>query len=270
MSAELTLPASELAKFTESMHVIAQASGRAAEDVLKAETGIILKQWAARTKVATEKKALIRARTRAATGAGVSKHGSVFYGTTVNTGRRGGTPGVVWFRTRRKKYQQAGFVRDDGTYKFSWLHYAREGWEDIKYKTETYAKALAIQMKYAKRTIGLGRQSVVQIADRLGIDLNKVKGGGNLSARAIQKARDALASTGYRYTNGTGAEYRQGSRYFIELLNTYPRNTKTGMDATLAGVISGRVKYFENNMERGVFLAQSRVAQKYPWLQVAA
>lgn len=270
MSAELTLPASELAKFTQSMHVIAQASGVAAEEVLKNEAGVILKQWAGRTKVATEKKALIRARTRAATGAGVSKHGSVYYGTTINTGRKGGTPGVIWFRTRRKKYQQAGMVRDDGSYKFSWLHYAKEGWEDIKYKTELYAKALAIQMKYAKKTIGLGRQSVVQIADRLGINLNKVRGGGNLSARGIQKARDALASNGYRYSNGSGAEYKQGSRYFIELLNNYPRNQKIGMDATLAGVIAGRVKYFENNMERGVFLAQAKTAAAYPWLKVAA
>jgi hypothetical protein len=231
---------------------------------LIAEAGVILKTWAGRTKVGDPARAIIRARSRAAKASGVSKHGSVLYGVTVNTGRTGGIPGNVWLRTRRGKYSMAGVVSDSGGVRFSWLHHGKEEWEELQERTQLYARNLVGELKYATKSVGLARQSVIQIADDLGIDIAQVKGGGTLSAAGIAKARAAIASNGRAYRNGTGLSGGDKGKSFVELINRLPYNQKLGMDRTLAGVLAGRAKFIQTSYEKGALASFSTAQRAFP------
>lgn len=267
MIASATVPESELAKLPIALRAIAGAAGVAGRDALRGFAGVVLKAAAGATPVSTKGKSIMRARTRSARKTGVSRVGSAAFGTTVNTGRKGGKPGLIWFRTRGGKYQLAGTVSDRGTVRPSWRHYSRQGWDDISYKATLYAQTVAEQMKYAAKTIGLARQSWVQIADALGIRLEDVKGGGRLSASAVAQARRAVTSNGQSYANGLGVEERRNKTLFLKLINRYPRGQKLGFDRTLAGVLVGQVRYFERNMELGVFNSIEKTVRAYPFLK---
>lgn len=277
MSAELTLPASELAKFNHSIRSIAAASGMAAKDVLRAEAGVILKTWAGRTKVSTKENAIKRGRKRLLRSLGLTNN-DLGEGVTINAGiKKSKIPGLLWIKPLRvgkgSTWRVGGTVSDTGEFKVGYgrrNHFSDMQWSSARNAAAKFGQRVAKALAMAENTVGLGRQSVIQIADALGIKLELVRGGGTLSAEGIAKARFALAANGHRYVNGTGGQFERVNRFFIELVNRYPKNEKIKMDRTLAGVIAGRIQYFDKNMEQGVFLAQRRVAQKYPWLNVAA
>lgn len=271
MAATLTLPDAELAKFSEAMRTIVAVTGASAEEVTRGFAGRVLKKWAGKTKVIPEKIIVWRSRTRAAQVAGVYK--PRIHGITVNTGRRGGDSGVVWYRTRKDKWQVAGHIVRDATTSASfvpaWLHFKTSEWGDINQAAGNYATQLQRILAHSLKAVGLARQSVIQIADALGINLSAVPGAG-ISTSGIVKARAAIASNGQRYVNGTGRAQWQAQRFFVELNNHYPPGVRIGMDATLAAVIGAEVKYYERNLANGVFLAHERVARAYPFLRVAA
>jgi len=276
MSATLTVPASEIAKLSGAFNAIARNARVAGEQVLRGEAGIILKACAGRTKVSTQKKADQRSALRVLnkggldlTGSGGTTPGDI----TVNAGWRGAF-GKVWVRSpanRRgtgRPFRLAGQINKTSfAFKPERYHWKTGAWIDI---VETAAD-VAYQMRKAipagRKAIGLARQSWVQIADSLGIRLESVQGGGSLSAAGLAKARAAIAATGRRYTNGLSRQER-GARASITLINRYPRGRKMGMDRTLAGVLIGRVRFFQQNMRRGVFSSIANTARAYPYLTV--
>jgi len=115
-----------------------------------------------------------------------------------------------------------------------------------------------------RRSVGLARQSVVQIADALGIDLLTVKGGGTLSDAGIAKARAALASNGQSYRNGIGLQGGNKVYDHVDLINTLPYGRKIGMDRTLLSVLNGQNKYFEKSYAKGAFDSQRKACAGYP------
>ena len=268
------IPREELDKFAAAMRAIAQVSQVNGEEVVRGEAGVILKTWAGRTKVATEAKAVLRGRKRLIKRIGLTSApdpGDI----SINVGLKG-QAGRVWVRSPAKRhghpagrpFRIAGMLMDDGSFTASPYHQKNAIWGQLMRTTGLAGPAIARAVAAAKKTIGLGRQSIIQIADRLGIKLETVKGGGALGATAIAKARAALASNGQLYVNGLASVSKTADHFSITLINNYPRGMAQKMDSTLAGVIAGRVKFFERNMGEGVFLAQSRVAKAYPFLQV--
>lgn len=247
------------------MRDVVTVTGESAETVTRGFAGRILKRWAGKTKVAEKPSITLRARTRAAVLSDASQ-GKVRY-TTVNTGRKGREPGIVWHRTRKGKFQVAGQIVAESAFVPSWLHYSNSDWEMIKTTATKYAYELRRGLAAGLKAAGLSRQSVVQIADTIGIDLSKVPGQG-ISLAGIAKARAAIASNGNHYQNGTGKAQWISQKFIIEMINNFPLGKKAGMDVVLAGVISSEIKYYERNMAEGVFLAQSRVAKAYPFLNV--
>jgi hypothetical protein len=280
MSATLTVPASELAKLSGAFKAIARSARVSGEAVLRGEAGIILKTCAGRTKVATQKKADQRSALSVLNKGGLDLTGSA--GTqpgdiTVNAGWKGPF-GRVWVRSpvRRNerlgkhpaRFRLAGQINKTSfSFKPERFHWKTGTWIDIVEAAADVAYQMRKAIPAGRKAIGLARQSWVQIADSLGIRLESVQGGGALSAAGLAKARSAIAATGRRYTNGLSRQER-GARASITLINRYPRGRNMGMDRTLAGVLIGRVRFFQQNMRRGVFFSIANTARAYPYLTV--
>lgn len=261
-------PAAEA--YTRAFRTLWQLPGFDPVLALRAEAGVILKTWAGRTKVAKPSQIEIRARLNALRRMGLTQ-GDV----TINAGIRG-QPGLVWHKTRlvtggtargrtKRGYAPVGRMHPT-SHRFTalWRHFIDRDWRDINDAVLDAEAAINRDMKLAERSAGISRQSVIQIADDLGIDLGKVKGGGNLSAAAIAKARAAIASNGRAYKNGVGTSGGDAAKSFVDLLNRLPFGTKIGMDRTLAGVLSGRAKFIAKSYEKGAFDSLRKAAKAFP------
>jgi hypothetical protein len=234
--------------------------------ILRAEAGVIIKTWAGRTRVTTEEKAERRTRSSVAWRLAMQKTDRNPYSITVNDGSRRGIEGLIWFRTRNGKFQNVGAIYSGGFFSANHLHYKDADWERILEGVTAYTRLMLERRPKVMASRGLARQSVVQIADTLGIDLTSVEGGGSLSAAGIAKARAAIASNGAHYQNGTGQEEGDAIKYHVDLINRLPYNSKLGMDSTLIGVVAGRAGYIQRSYEKGAFDSMKRVAAAFPEL----
>lgn len=109
---------------------------------------------------------------------------------------------------------------------------------------------------------GLAKQSVLQIADRLGI---KISAPGYVAT--------ALASTGKRYPENTAVRLQRRTGLLqISFENSQPtiNQERVGGRRALQRAIDGRVKYFMTNMARGVFDDVKNIAKRYPGMKVGA
>jgi hypothetical protein len=107
---------------------------------------------------------------------------------------------------------------------------------------------------------GLAKQSVLQIADRLGVSIS-----------APGYVRTALASTGKRYPENTSVQLRRRTGLLqITFENSQPtiNQERVGGRAALQKAINGRVDYFLNNVARGVFDDVKNIAIRYPGMRV--
>jgi hypothetical protein len=255
-----------MANYGRALRMLRTLPGFSHKQILRAECGSILKAWAGRTKVSTEEEALWRARFRAGKRAfgDVSSIDRNPYGISVNTGLRGGYPGEVWYRHPvSKKFQQAGVINDHGGFTPAWIHWKSAAWSGILEGSERYATELKGQLILAPKTVGFARQSVVQIADDLGIDLNKVNGGG-INAKGLAKARAAIASNGRAYKNGSGTQSGDEQRFLIRLTNNLPFAIKAKMDRDILGIMRGRAKFIETAYRKGAMRSAGRVAKSFP------
>lgn len=268
----------ELRKFADSGRVISAAIGTSVQLWARAEAGVILKTWAGRTKVATAEKlgrrGLLRAyrEARNLVKAGWYRNkGRTDPGeASINLGIRAGQFGKVYYRTRKRGIHMkgAGFQDVFGAGFSRGKRIDSRDWPTISSMVSNFRAHYEAMVAAAKRSAGLSRQSIVQIADDLGIALETVKGGGTLSSAGIAKARAALASNGQAYRNGYGVVSQTAKEFYLTLVNRYPKIGPLQMDTTLQGVILGRVRYFERNLAEGTFLAASRAAKAYPYLEV--
>lgn len=266
MPVKVSVDAREIGRrYGQALREMQRLTGFSMERILKAEAGSILKLWAGRTKVAKPAQITLRARLKAARDLGFTQArapGDV----TINAGLRG-PYGRVWVKTSRGKYRMAMGPKFQPV-RYRW---ARDTWTDIEEAVHDFGRVERKLTQGGKRAAGLSRQSVVQIADALGIKLETVPGSG-ASPAAIAKARRALASTGQYHSNGTGRGLFVGAneRAVITLLNSLPYNTSRGlaMERTLALILAGRTGYFDRNYRTGVFGSLDTIAKKYPGLRV--
>lgn len=245
---------------------LARFTGLDVAEVIRAEAGSILKACAGSTKVASQKTATIRGRLRLIRGLGYTRArnpGDI----TINAGLRG-PAGRIWRRGENRRYKLAGVLSDSGTPRWEKRHFSRIQWLDIMDATAAVAAGLRRAIAASLQSIGLARQSWVQIADDLGIPLETVPGG-RLSPAALAKARAALASSGRPYVNGTGREeYSVARGFFIRLTNQLPYGQRIGLDLVLARAINGRAAYFARNVRAGTFDRLDAIARAYPGLRL--
>lgn len=261
------------AQLSAGLKDIARLTGFSEKVVTKGEAGAILKTWAGRTKVATRDKVEYRARKRALHDLGYTKAGrdAAPGAITINTGTRG-IAGRVWVKThgkRGKPWREAG-VMNVKTFGFQPRNYRWKDADWLAIQNAVVDSELAIKKatELGAASAGLARQSVVQIADKLGIDLTKIPGGG-ASPAAIAKARLAMTSKGQRFINGTASETEEknAGRYFVTLINSLPYHAKAGLDRTLAGVIAGRVGLYRRTFANGAFKSIIATARSYSWMR---
>lgn len=235
----------------------------APQRTLLGEAAVILKTWAGRTSVSTLARADLRTwvhtvRSLDLTGGKRNADATI----TVSAGLRG-PRGRVWMRKRDgsgwRRTHNAGFSPIN-------QHYKRGDWIDLQEAIATVQSAVRRNIPKGRGAVGIARQSVIQIADDLGIALENIPGGGTLSAAGIAKARAAIATTGRMYRNGYGQQGGNEVRHYVDLFTRLPYGTTIGMDRTLAGVLAGRAKYIEKSYETGAFNSVRAAARSFPAL----
>lgn len=258
------------AKLSAALKDIARMTGFSEKQVTLGEAGAILKTWAGRTKVATAPVIEYRARKRALHDLDFTKKSGPG-GITINTGTRGAA-GRMWVETngkRGKPWRIAGKM-DVVNLGFTPanVHWKNRDWIDVQEAAATAASGIRRESEKGKRSQGLARQSVIQIADAAGIDLTKIPGGG-ISPSGVAKARRAIASDGNAYINGTASqtEERNAGRFFVTLINSLPYHAKAGMDSTLAGVIAGRTGLYRRTFQTSAYKGIQSAARSYPWIR---
>lgn len=268
------------AAYAAAFRRLARMSGFDHRTVLRAEAGSILKAWAGRTKVSTVEKADRRSRLHTVRSLGYTQakeRGDV----TVNAGFRPAPFGRIWLKVRNNGGRNAfimakgaNFTEPTGSGIFTLER--RRGYQRLGTQTPVWAGniddairnvqgKLKTAVAKGRRAMNLSRQSVVQIADSLGIDLARVPGGG-LSAAGLAKARAAMATTGVSHRNGMSAQGGNEIGAYVDLINRLPYGVKIGMDRVLAGVVAGRAKFIERAYAKGAFDSVKRTAAAFPGL----
>ncbi len=256
----MSIPSTELRKFTEAGNAIAQAAGVTLEQWAEAESAQILSGWAALVNAQTVEQAETRGRTRVLRKLGLTRGAE-----TINSGLRG-PEGRVRVKTRRGKYQLAGVVgHNAGPFTPTRHKLAAGEWGGAIDSVQAYQGEAGV-IAMAKRTIGLARQSIVQIGDMLGIALERIAGG--LTAGDIARARSAVAGDGQTYQNGFGVRQKSAGAFSIELINRYPNLHQAKIDSALAQTVSGRIELMEAALSGKLGTATQRVAAAFPYLQV--
>jgi len=266
-------------RFNQAMVALQRVSGQTMKQVLRSEVGHILKECAAKTKVATEEVIDRKSTLGAVKKLGLTQaetRGQV----TVNAGWRRNSPAFrVWMKVReragRKGYilaRGAGFSFPEGTATLLKSPGSKAG-TDVWLGTvigavSSVVRAVPPAIRLGRASIGLARQSWVQIARSLRIDLKTVAGGG-ISAAGIAKAEAALASDGKAYINGSGREYGDAKKVIIQLTNRLPYVRRAKLDAVLARAINGRANKIAKAMKDGVFNSAKRTLARFPGLYVS-
>jgi hypothetical protein len=106
---------------------------------------------------------------------------------------------------------------------------------------------------------GLARNSWLQIAQKLGITLNRIAGGAQVAK--------AHPSTGASYQPGSGIKVEGPGQLYYEIRNSYPfEKFKIPGEEILSRSIQGELGYFEKNLKHGVFQDLAAIAKKYKGL----
>lgn len=230
--------------------------------VVLEEAAVILKTCAARTPVAKPAAIVQRARMTAVKALSLNR-GDL----TVNAGLHG-PAGRVWARSHgprsKGKFRMAFGPGSGMTGAAVPYHWTTADWRKIRAKVQDFKSVYARILADAKRSAGLARQSWVQIADKIGVHLETVPGGGHLSASQIDQARAATSSRGRHYQNGTGMREKDDQKFFVTLVNGLPFGRKLKFDTLLTTVIEGRAKYFATSVRLGVFQSMDTIAKRYP------
>jgi len=269
-----------MAATSQTLKRLGQLTNFSQRQVLIGFAGVVLKRWAGLTKISTQAKTDRNSRLRAVKHFGLSGGGAekARGDVTVNAGfRKDKLPfGMVWIKVHNKHGKKnwilakgPKFSNPTGSATFTWYKRKMSGtsakWmARVDKATSDVSGAVPGYISRGRRSVGLSRQSVVQIADALGIDLTRVVGGGTISAQAIGAAKAALASTNKFHRNGTGAQGGTSTHDWVDLINTLPYARKIGMDRTLLGVLAGQAKYFERSYAKGAFDTQAKAVRAYP------
>ena len=260
-------PSKAVAAYTRAFQHLRTLPGFSLQQLLRAEAAVILKTWAGKVKVAKPQEIDDRARYSALVHLGAttaSKPGDV----SINVGKRGSEAGLVWQRTKGERgngrpYVLAGRMAKDGRFIANWRHFTSRQWADVMDTVIDAELAINKEIKLGRKSIGLARQSVIQIADDLGINLEAVRGG-QLSSAAIAKARAAMTRSGKAVKNGRGTQGGDDTKYFVELMDSLPYGRAIGIDRELAGVLARRGKAMTIAFQKGAGDSIAKAKKSFP------
>lgn len=114
---------------------------------------------------------------------------------------------------------------------------------------------------------GLARQSWVQIADAIGVDIESVPPGGSAQSAL---ARRAIAVNGRSYLNGRAIQEAAQDAFLLTLVNESPIVIKRDGAGRMQRAIDARTTAFNIALRKGVFQNVKARAQRYPGIFVSA
>lgn len=262
----------ELRKLHDAGKAIAAAANVGLEQWARGASGVILKDWTANIALADPKRIDDRARGRTNLEIGISrKQNPSFsgnpYQVSINTGgKKRDKHGVVWTRNpKSKKWAVVGTV-NGGTFNPAHRHWTDEAWAKMSAGAEKFATIAPKLIERGRSAAGLARQSVIQIADVLGIALESVRGGIGLGGADIAKARGAVASDGKKYQNGFGSYVKTATSFEITMIDRYSRNREARVAEALDVAIATQTVQFKSNARQKVFESVEKTVKAYPYL----
>jgi hypothetical protein len=241
--------------YSRALAAMAKLTGLEPKKLVDAEAGIILKTCAAKTKVATAAVVQTGARVRALRGSGLTS-GKI----TINAGARAPFGRVWWRNPETGKWV---LIFGDAFSKMP-RHINDPAFADVRQTVATARQKMGRAVKLAKASAALARGSWVMIADKLGIKLENVQGGGSLAASSITKARAAKAR-GNKQTANAAAKREESKRlYVLTLINRLPYGRFLGFDRLLTVTIAGRAKFFATAVKKGFDGSLKQTAKLFP------
>lgn len=247
-------------QFNRAMVDLQRVSGQTMKQVLRSETAEILNVCVKRTKVAKKEVVQRRAQLKVIKKEELTqaRHPGQ---TTVNAGWKKAAPyGRVWLKVRPGG--KNSFVLGRGP------DFSSPAGRSIAPRTGDWAEfvthsAMLVTSKVPEAirrgfsSIGLARQSWVQMAESLRLNL-----------RGLGDGEDAGAARS-KYQNGIGTERGDGEKYVITLTNRLPYGRRAKLDAIMARAINSRATAFYSAVKRGVFDSTKKTLAKYPGLYVS-
>lgn len=262
----------ELRKLHDAGKTIASAANVGLEQWARGASGVILKDWTANIALADPKRIDDRARGRANKDIGITRKqnpsfSSNPYLVSINTGgKKRDKHGVVWTRNAKtKKWSVVGVV-NGGTFTPAKKHWKDETWAKMSAGAEKFAAIAPELIRRGHSAAGLARQSVIQIADALGIALESVRGGIGLGGADIGKARSAVASDGKTYQNGFGTYLKSATSFEITMIDRYPKNREAKVGQALDIALATQTVQFQRNGREKVFESVEKTVKAYPYL----
>ncbi len=190
---------------------------------------------------------------------------------TTNQGTRGTLPaGTQWMREVSTDFRTRKGVKGKGGETVNYIvrggdqrHWSNVRW--ARYQATAAQRqgdldqSLRIRERMAKESIGLTRQSWVQVADALHLELH---------APRLGKIRAAVASNGRQYANGFGYPEESDAGFELVLENSLPSLVRGDGAGILQRAINTRLDAFEIEVKKGVLADLQTFAARYPGLDI--
>lgn len=258
------------AKLSAALKDIARLTGFSEKQVVRGEVGAILRTWAGRVGQADPAKVIVRNRLRLLKTLGLTSADTNAAGVTINAGIRGVAGQVYWRAKNNRKFLPAGIVNPaTGQFNRFPMRFSKKIRDMIDAKQEAFRALEPRTRNMALASRGLAQQSIIQMGDAIGIRMETVPATrSGISAKELARAREAKASNGKSYINGTGSEqYNEIGKYFVTLINTYPLGNKIKLPGKLAWTIAGRIGIYRRTFANGAFKSIETAARNYPWMK---
>lgn len=247
-------------QFNRAMVDLQRVTGQTMKQVVRSETAEILSTCVKKTKVA--KKNVVQRKEQL----GVIKKEKLTQAespgrSTVNSGWKLKAPyGRIWLRVRQGNTKAFILARGADFSAPSGRAILRPGtgkWNDfVNQAASTVTGKVPTAIARGFASIGLGRQSWIQMAESI-----------RLNIRGLLDGEDAMASRA-QYQNGVATEQQSGNKYIITLINKLPYVRRAKLDAILARAINQRTALFNRAIRSSVFNSAKKTLAKYPGLEV--
>lgn len=244
-----------VANYNRALAAMSKLTGLDPKKIVDAEAGIILKTCAAKTKVATAETVRTGARLRALRGSGLTSGK-----TTINAGARAPFGRVWWRNPETGKWV---LLFGDNFSKMP-RHINNPAFAEVRQTVSTARQKIARAVAMARQSAALARGSWVAIADKIGIKLETVLGGGSLAASSITKARAARARGNKQVTNAAAKREESIKGYLLTLINRLPYGRLIGFDRLLKATMAGRAKFFSTAVAKGFKGSLEQTAKLFP------
>lgn len=224
---------------------LAKISGRSFEDVVKAQSGAVLKRTMSKTKAADKDKLKARAKKIAAVERGYWKRRD---GTALILGAPG--TGMNFWKDYSPKTGRPTI------YPLNNWKLPRKVWVKYRAAASSIRKGAS---KYAAKLMGargLAKSTWLNIAKDFGVDY---------ILKAPVYVKNAKSTSRKRWKNSDGTEFFTMADAFVVMRQRYKNLTQNGFAAIiLQAAIRARIKAFSKDLERGVFDDAKKRASRYP------